>query len=441
MKKKAVVLIILAFTILFFNQVLVSAQETKPGFITGTVKGLLLKNGRVFYTRIPHARVRLEFTNFETQTREDGKFLLSDIPPGEYEVEVLIAGEVPVNKTVIVKPVEINNAGVFTVYLAPPLELPTVKKGDIVASFLKEGNKKEQEGNKDSIEDRLLFYKPDKDYPYLEMVTDESPVWLASNSEGTRLLVSTLNQGILLYDLTELKQAGSYEFNARVAEIYSNPQKNQFFIPYYSPTRTGILKIDPQYSIPLKDYNPGIKGLIVAVAPIPEKNRLMAVLSLVKKGKIIGLDIESGALKQMENTGSLPMDLAYFPDMNELIVNNNLSKNIVFADADTLKTKKTINLESKPGKILLSKDQKYLFVTTPEKNRVVILYAPSKTIIKKLDVGNDPYQLKEFQNKIFVVNRKSGSFSIIDIQSLEVIRTSVPEQTGGIRGLEILGAD
>jgi YVTN family beta-propeller protein len=93
--------------------------------------------------------------------------------------------------------------------------------------------------------------------------------------------------------------------------------------------------------------------------------------------------------------------------------------------AKIIKTGSTGDAKSKPKDVILSKDEKIIYVAGGRANKVIVMDADTLEIIKNIPVGKRVWGLAMSSDgqRIFTTNGVSGTVSVINTVKNEVIKT------------------
>jgi YVTN family beta-propeller protein len=121
-------------------------------------------------------------------------------------------------------------------------------------------------------------------------------------------------------------------------------------------------------------------------------------------------------------------DWAGSGERNRLYVTMPDANQVAAVDTETFRLLKNIDAGSKPVRILLQPDGKYLWVGNDagsvEESGVSVLDADGLTVVKKIPTGKGHHELAVSDDSrfAFVSNREDGTVSVIDVRTLEKIK-------------------
>lgn len=148
---------------------------------------------------------------------------------------------------------------------------------------------------------------------------------------------------------------------------------------------------------------------------------------------------ESNSLLIIDNNGdenivslsldNYPCDMYLSEKREEIYISNFLGECVSIIDCREGIIKGKIKDISYPSKILLSKDEKILFISEHYENtngNIIFYSLDNSKIIDKVKVGNFPYDLIEEEGYLYVSNIGDSTLSIIDLnRRLEVLKINI----------------
>lgn len=422
-----------------------SSEANQPtGVIRGMVRGMILKDGRVFYTRLSNVKVSLEFTSFSTETRDDGRFQITGVPPGEYTLiakhqnDELHSSLVTVtsNRAVDVKP--------FTVFLGVNKELPEIKPGSLAAAFsspiTKAGNEKVGT-DLDTPANALVFYNIENMRVYLEIILESHPLKLTFGRSEQELYIATERKGLELWDLVRMEPVKNFEIPGIVTDLRWNQDKTMLYVSYFNNKDSGIIVINAKMRTVEQAIVPPPIGLITASYPINKGKSIIALLTRIKDGRLIQIDFDSKGnpvITKNRKVGELPTSMTYLPANKKVMVVSAPGKSVVTLDSSTFQIKHVEPLDGKPVKIIDGFKQAKAYLCLLDENRVITLDGRTGKVTASIPVGSTPIQLCSREYLIYSANRDDRTISIIDGREDKVIGTTPPENYYKIVDLDLM---
>ncbi len=170
----------------------------------------------------------------------------------------------------------------------------------------------------------------------------------------------------------------------------------------------------------------------LAIAGLDEKDRYISGITLSPDGALLVLNIQTDTLYRLEGpdftkqtsakTGYRPYSSVVSPDAKSLAVSNWGDESVSFFDPATLRETSRINVGSHPNEMVWAQDGR-LFVANSGSNTVSVITSGkvTETISTSLDpkapIGSTPdaLVLSPNQKRLFVANADNNNVAVIDI--------------------------
>lgn len=445
--------IILTFLTLFFIFLPVSpvtgetAEKQDGGAVRGVVKGLIINNGQIYYTRIPGARVNLEFTKYKTVSGEDGRFGIRNIPPGNYVLSINLENHDPVTKQVEIKGGKMLKSGVFIFLIGMNKNLPSISPGSIIGAFTSV-KKKKSTGNRDELGheikdtplNAIVFYKPDTYLAYLEIVLNDEPTMITHGKNGRYLYVANNRNNLEVWDLKSLEREKTLDMPGPISDMEWNEKGTKLYLSFFHAEKSGIVIIEAKNRDVARIIIPPHTGQIASAVPVENEDVIMGVISQPKDGRLVEIryNSEKATITRNRKVGDLPVDLIYISRFQNIIVLNHLGRNIITLGRDKLDIKFYQALDGTPCRILRGLKDMKAYVSVMDRDQVVVLDAETGRKIGHIPVGEEPCYMCRRDGLIIVGNRKDQSISIIDGALDRVIAMTAREDFDYLNGVTIL---
>lgn len=419
------------------------AENQPPGVIRGMVRGMILKDGRVFYTRLPDVKVSLEFTSFTAQTRDDGRFRFSGIPPGEYTLVVGNGQDQLHSSQIIVHSGRATDVKPFTVYLGTNKELPSIMPGSMVAAFASPLNRLrngETSSDADTPTNGLVFYNIINMRVYLEIILETTPLMLTYGRSEKELYLATEKKGLELWDLVKMEPVKEFDIPGIVSDLQWNPDRSKLYVSYFNEKDSGIIIINGAKREVEQVVSPPPIGLFSASYPINNGKSIIALLTRIKDGRLLQIDFDprgNPLITKNRKVGELPTSMTFLPANKNIMIISGPGKSVVTLDSSTFQIKNVESLEGKPVRIIDGFKQAKAYLCLLDKNTVIALDGRTGKTIASIPVGAMPFQLCRRGYMIYAANRDDRTISVIDGREDRVMRTTPPENYYRIMDLDL----
>ncbi len=161
------------------------------------------------------------------------------------------------------------------------------------------------------------------------------------------------------------------------------------------------------------------KGLHFAVSPDSQ----WAYIIDQKRGNILRLNLHSGSIDVRKRLGYEPSYILYLEKRGLLAVTLSLSQAVVLLDPQTLEQVRAISTGSKPGGLMVYRDN-FLYITEGGGNSVMVYDLALNRVQKRIPVGLSPRRILAANNHIYVTNYRSHSLSLLKPGQLGVSKTT-----------------
>ncbi|MCD4783017.1 MAG: carboxypeptidase-like regulatory domain-containing protein [Candidatus Eremiobacteraeota bacterium] len=448
--KKIMLIIPALLLFIFLHNPLVFGETVKKqdgGALRGVVKGLIVNNGQIYYTRIPGARVNLEFTKFKTVSGEDGRFEITNIPPGNYMLSINMENHDPITKQVEIKEGKMLRSGVFVFLIGMNKKLPSILPGSIIGAFMSVKEKKNT-GNrnelgheiKDTPLNSLIFYKPDTYIAYLEIVLADEPAMITNGNSGRYLYVANNRNNLEIWDLKNLEREKILHMPGPISDMEWNEKRTKLYLSFFHAEKSGIVIIDTKKRDVARIIIPPPTGQITSAVPVEDEDAIMGVIGRPKDGRLVEIRYNSkkSTITRNRKVGDLPIDLAYIGHFQNIIVLNHLGRNIITLGRDKMDIKFYQALDGTPARIIKGLKDMKAYVSVIDRGQVIVLDTETGRKIGHIPVGERPCYMCRREGLIMVGNRADRSISIIDGALDKVIAMTAREDFDYINGVTVL---
>ena len=285
---------------------------------------------------------------------------------------------------------------------------------------------------------------------------------LTSNAKDRIFVTNERSNNISVIDAKTLTVENIIEIGDRPRGIGLSPDSTELYVAVSEENK--IVVIDPDSLKILRDFEAGSDPETFAVHPngniyisneddakatvfSPDGKQIAEIkvglepegVAISPDGKRVIVTSESTnmlhVIKTPENiiesnilVGSRPRSAIFTNAGDIAYATAEISGEVVKVDinkAKIIKTGSTGDAKSKPKDVILSKDEKNIYVAGGRANKVIVMNADSLEIIKGIPVGKRVWGLAMSTDgqRIFTTNGVSGTVSVIDTDKNEVIKT------------------
>ena len=156
----------------------------------------------------------------------------------------------------------------------------------------------------------------------------------------------------------------------------------------------------------------------------------MLAVSATQDGAVVLYAVNGWRLKKLNSipTGKSPTEMCAAPDGARLYVSDAPSKNLVVVDLKAQAAAGTLTAPEmkSPDGCVVSPDSRKIYAVDQEANAVFVFSAESRTLLKKIPVGEEPRRalFSPDGKRLFVANAHTDTLSVID-PATDTIASSV----------------
>ena len=255
-----------------------------------------------------------------------------------------------------------------------------------------------------------------------EIQIGKRPRGIGMSPDGSEVYVAiSEDDAIAVFDPKTLKVLRKFQSGSDPETFAVHPNGN-LYISNEDDAKASVY--DPLTGKLITDINVGLEPEGVAVSNDGEK----VVVTSESSNMLHVIAVKGHTVTDNILVGSRPR-AAVFNQSNQLIyATTEISGEVVKVDVEKASILKRVQLEdkkSKPKDVLLSKDEKFLYVAGGRANKIWLMDADSLELIKGIPVGKRVWglALSKDGNRLFTTNGVSNNVSVIDTTTNENIKT------------------
>lgn len=250
----------------------------------------------------------------------------------------------------------------------------------------------------------------------------ERPRGIGLSPDGSELYVAVSEENkIKVIDPASLKILREFEAGSDPETFAVHPNGN-IYISNEDEAKASV--IDPKTGTLITEIKVGLEPEGVAISPDGKR----VIVTSESTNMLHVIKASENTIEKNILVGSRPRAATFTQAGDIAFATAEISGEVVKVDMNTgeiLKTGSTGDSKSKPKDVLLSKDEKVIYVAGGRANKVVVMDADTLEIIKGIPVGKRVWGLAISKDgkRVFSTDGVSGTVSVIDTDKNEVIKT------------------
>ncbi|MFZ5760853.1 MAG: hypothetical protein ACOY32_14650 [Thermodesulfobacteriota bacterium] len=209
---------------------------------------------------------------------------------------------------------------------------------------------------------------------------------------------------------------GSIGVTGAPGSIVADVERNRIYVLAVRQSAIKVLELTSNLQIDLLRLPLTVKPTYMTVAPDGKTAYLLDETG----NNLLSVNLQSGMITAQMRLGSRPKYLLFAETLNQLVVSSSFGQKVFFLDPTTLATVRTIDTGGSPDGLLVENNT--LYVAESSSNAVSIFELPSGRSKGRLTVGSKPRRFVANNNQVYVANFGGGSLSILRPGQISVAR-------------------
>lgn len=250
----------------------------------------------------------------------------------------------------------------------------------------------------------------------------ERPRGIGLSPDGSELYVAVSEENkIKVVDPASLKIIREFEAGSDPETFAVHPNGN-IYISNEDDAKATVF--NPKTGEQVAEIKVGLEPEGVAISP----NGKRVIVTSESNSMLHVIKVPENMIESNILVGSRPRAATFSQSGDIAYATAEISGEVVKVDmnsASIIKTASTGDSKSKPKDVILSKDEKTIYVAGGRANKVIVMDADTLDIIKSIPVGKRVWGLAISKDgkRVFSTNGVSGTVSVIDTDKNEVIKT------------------
>lgn len=254
----------------------------------------------------------------------------------------------------------------------------------------------------------------------------QSPMDWVTTKDNKRVFISMPVAGeVAVLDSEKFQLLDSVAAGSNPVRLALQPDERLLWVGNnaQNPEQSGVTVLDSRSLKTLKHLATGRGHHEIAFS----KDSRHAFVTNRDDGTLSIIDIASLTINKQLKTGSHPLSVAYSPLSQAVYVADGQDGSVTVVDTSSLAVRRVIALSQGLGPMGFSADGRFGVVLNTLENRAEVIDAATDSLIHKIDVSAEPYQVVFTKAYAYVRGLASAKVTMINLASLGEGRTPISQ--------------